>query len=57
MILQLEAKTEEIIDEAPKKSADIESESAVANVDDVINSLPLLDFIDEPEEKVLEKQK
>ena len=53
----LETKTEEIIDEAPKKSADIESESAVANVDDVINSLPLLDFIDEPEEKVLEKQK
>ncbi len=53
----LETKTEEIIDEAPKKSADLESESTVANVDDVINSLPLLDFIDEPEEKVLEKQK
>lgn len=53
----LESKSEEIIDEAPKKSADIESESTVANVDDVINSLPLLDFIDEPEEKVLEKQK
>lgn len=53
----LETKTEEIIDEAPTKSADIESESTVANVDDVINSLPLLDFIDEPEEKVLEKQK
>ena len=53
----LETKTEEIIDEAPKKSEDLESESTVANVDDVINSLPLLDFIDEPEEKVLEKQK
>ena len=53
----LETKTEEIIDEAPQKSADLESESTVANVDDVINSLPLLDFIDEPEEKVLEKQK
>lgn len=53
----LETKTEEIIDETPTKSADIESESTVANVDDVINSLPLLDFIDEPEEKVLEKQK
>ena len=53
----LETKTEEIIDEAPKKSADLESESTVANVDDVINSLPLLDFIDEPEEKILEKQK
>lgn len=53
----LETKPEEIIDEAPKKSEDLESESTVANVDDVINSLPLLDFIDEPEEKVLEKQK
>lgn len=53
----LETKTEEIIDEATEKSADLESESTVANVDDVINSLPLLDFIDEPEEKVLEKQK
>ena len=53
----LETKTEEIVDEAPKKSEDLESESTVANVDDVINSLPLLDFIDEPEEKVLEKQK
>ena len=53
----LETKTEEIIDEAPKKSEDLESESTVANVDDVINSLPLLDLIDEPEEKVLEKQK
>lgn len=53
----LKTKTEEIIDEAQKKSEDLESESTVANVDDVINSLPLLDFIDEPEEKVLEKQK
>ncbi len=52
-----ETKTEEVIEEAIEKTEDPEIESTVANVDDVINSLPLLDFIDEPEEKVLEKQK